>query len=429
VSADGNYVAAVNHTHLMYFSVKNKTIQWTFNVTEANEQNYVDYLLGILTVTISSNGTYVAIGYGGSAVGSDDGGVSYFNESTKRNGEIIEPTWTNWFIKMNGRVDRRCLDISDDGEYVAVAGTGTCIYFFENCSKLRGEGNGIYNWTANWSNIEELLCIDLTPDGRYMVAGGYLNDDNLTLGYVNQTGDLLWYWSSIEWNGTVWDVAISDDGSSVVLGLSYHTGDPNDTEYGVRYFNNSYNLAGVDPPATWWYTSSNIPGMNVSVDLSGSGNEVIYGDQYLTSWEYWYDAKNRYGSSYAPIGSGMIVYDVSISEDGTIIAVVGKVEHPVISVEDFGKDRGSTIVLNSTAKVLSMSSDGAIIATGGEGGSLYMVRYIREPVIEPIQPVGGVINPTLMSKLSIIVLVLLIIIFSSFILLKKQYNKISQIKM
>ncbi|MFP3950609.1 MAG: hypothetical protein ACLFVP_00470 [Candidatus Bathyarchaeia archaeon] len=268
----------------------------------------------------------------------------------------------------------------------------------------------------------------MTPDGRYMVAGGYLADDNLTLGYVNQTGDLLWHWSSVGWNGTVWDVAISDDGSSVVMGLSYHTGDPNDTEYGVRYYNNSYNLAGVDPPATWWYTSSHIPGMNVSVDLSGSGNEVIYGDQYLTSWDYWYDAKNRSGSSYPPISSGMIVYDVSISEDGTIIAVVGGVEHPVLSIEDFGKDRGSTIILNNTAKVLSMSSDGEIIATGGEGGSLYLVRYIRDPVIEPIQPVGGIINPKMIPDLYNLVILVLIILFTSYYLMDKQYVALSRVK-
>ncbi|MFP3950608.1 MAG: hypothetical protein ACLFVP_00465 [Candidatus Bathyarchaeia archaeon] len=130
VSADGNYVAAVSHTHLMYFSVENKSIQWTFNVTEAHNQSYISHLLDILTVKISSNGIYVAIGYGESGSAYIDGGVSYFNESTKRNGDVIEPTWTSWFVKTNGRVDRKCLDISDDGESVTVSGTGTSIYFF-----------------------------------------------------------------------------------------------------------------------------------------------------------------------------------------------------------------------------------------------------------------------------------------------------------
>jgi hypothetical protein len=406
VSADGRYVAAVNNTHLIYYSLETESVHWS------NSSN------NILSVIISADGEYVVVGFGFGT----EGGISYFNESTTRTGDSEDPTWYMAFDKVAGRVERNCMDISDDGEYVAVAGTGTSVYYFANSTLKRGEGSHmgtpLYNWTKSWTSVEELLSIDMTPDGRYLVAGGYLWDDSLTLGYINasarETGTLLWTWVTSGMNGTVWDTAISDDGNYSLAGLSYHEGDENIVNYGVRYWGDSYNLAGDNPEPLWWYNETEGPGMYVPVDMSGNGSSLITGDQNADSVYYWVDATQNFDSSAPDEAVAMIAYDVGISNDGQIIAFVGDAEGPVLGLLDFQNEIDELIPLSGSEKILSMSRDGSVIAICGSDGSLYLIRYLKEPV-PPHEAVGGTIIPGIMMKalwmLSLLIIIAGVIIF------------------
>ena len=92
VSKNGKYLVAVNNTGVYYFSSDNSKPRWW----------YVNSTEDFLTAKISANGEYVV-------VGTSQGYIRYFNDSTARVGEQLNATWSS--IDLGDAVERDTLDI------------------------------------------------------------------------------------------------------------------------------------------------------------------------------------------------------------------------------------------------------------------------------------------------------------------------------
>jgi hypothetical protein len=118
-----------------------------------------------------------------------------------------------------GAIERGTLDISDDGDYVVVGGTGVGLYYFAECRARSNSGED-----PTWSTVLsawDVLAVDMSPDGKYVAVGGTNSSfTGFVVFYANANTfpyptEPLWSsWSSI--SSHIIDLALSDDGYSVV---------------------------------------------------------------------------------------------------------------------------------------------------------------------------------------------------------------------
>lgn len=164
VSSDGKYIAVVNDTGLYYFTTGSGNPLWWY--TCRSGENY-------LSVAISREGEHVIVG-NNTINEQREGALFYFASCWTRVGGPSASnnfTWSSisfWDRADNG-VDRRTIDISQDGEYVVVGGTGENVYYFENCT-LKSGTEVDSDW-KEWVSAN-VLALDMTPDGRYIAVGG-----------------------------------------------------------------------------------------------------------------------------------------------------------------------------------------------------------------------------------------------------------------
>jgi len=348
VSKDGNYIVAANDTGIYYFASTNSSPKWWY-ITP-----------GIaMSIAISADGEYVVAG--------DAAYIYYFNDSMARTGEQPSSTWRS--ANLWGSIERGTLDMSEDGEYVAVGGTGESLYYFAGC---RGR-SGIYE-VSTWNNgfLVEFFAVHMSSDGSYVAAGGtnwtsgagfviFYKDAN-TEPYPTQPS---WKsWSSI--NSTIRDLAVSDDGYAVV---AVDVVAP-ETLY---YWANATALSG-DPNATW--TNS---GNFESVDMSEDGNRVVAGSSFLPGLYFWSNARARQGTQledWVRIESEYVL-DVAMSYDGSIIAaatraVANASDYKAYFYSSDGDEIGQFALLQRSLLV-SISANGYVAAVGGPGyDSLYV---------------------------------------------------------
>ena len=390
VSADGRYVAAVNDTSLTYYSVDEGSLLWWFNSTII-EYCYT-YNMSILSVVISADGEYVAIGYGDQY---RNGGVSYFNGSKSRSGRVVNATWTHFYTNssksQSGDVYKRCLDISNDGETITVAGTGDSVYYFANCTEKTGLNDHQYDW--NWHVFKgELTCLDMTPDGNYFVVAGADAPDygssirlNFTVAYFNSTY-CRWI-NSYTWYGKAWDIAISDDGAGVCVGYT----NSNTSQSGVMYWNNSNtaeNIAVPDQnnPASWYYYEA--MQRQTTVAMSEDGEKVLGGSNGTSTLYYWIDSSSNNGSSNPEWSRNIAVLDVSLSENGGIGAATTVEDNPYIRVLDNGNNSLSFYKLNHEGRFISISRNGVIIAVGSSSDSSLSVFKLEDATVTTCTDTG-----------------------------------------
>ena len=409
VSPDGRFVAAVNASMLMYFSVATRSLQWTFTPASAGLWSVMD----ILSVRISADGECVVIGYGNNL---GEGGISFFKQCTGRTGTDQPPTWTNWFLKQHGRIERRSMDISDDGETVAVAGTGDTVYYFSRCvsASRAAQATGLFNWTFGYvPNIQELLCLDMVPSGRLVASGGYCINgtvyvvylDNLTLNH------LLWHKAGPE-NGTVNDIAVSNDGYGLAAAIR---SDGPQIFTGVVYYEDA-NQASV--PASIWKSGENSE-TDPSVAMSGDGNLVACGTYSAVpaTLFHWSGARAKpSGTATADWTLDYEVLDADMSGDGSVIAILtreGESEWFLRVLDGAGNERAN-YALDSEGEVVSMSGDGQIIGLASATENTLVVARFRATV-------GGEILETTLLAQAVALLLAMAVVTSVVLLRRKKF--------
>lgn len=373
VSRDGSYIAVVNSTGLYFFNSHNPVVRWWYLTTwgTTGEQ--------FMSVAISGDGDYVIVG------NNTKGAIYYFDGGDTRTGLQPSGSW-KWVSKQfaisggNSDVERRTIDISDDGQFVVVGGTGSDVYYFFGCTSRSGIGN---SW--DWSSFRPALvdAVDMSPNGKYVAAGGASPGEVAFYADANVAGGAsrtpTWY---CERNiGHIVDIAVSDDGYAVAA-----VSQPAPT---LHYWSNAKSLTG-QPLNTWNRTY----GFGC-VDLSSNGDNVVTGSSVTGSLHFWDDARTLSGKDIAetwtrvPIES---VYDVGINDNGNIIAAV--VPFGDGPSEVYFYTGSGDLIAHFThppgLDKLSMSGNGGITAVGGKStDSLYVFEI---PIV-----VGGEVFPTLVA--------------------------------
>jgi len=372
VSRNGNYIAAVNDTGVYFFWWNESTPLWWYNTNTINER--------FLSVAISADGNYVIVGnnsYPSTAPSS--GSIYYFGNCISRTGHqaVNSYNWTSlhFFGEGTPSVERRTIDISDNGEYVAVGGTGYNLYVFFNSTKRSGTLLN-YNWSIGVGI--DVWALDMSPDGQYIAFGGG-STPNGFVAFVINANTMSYYKAWNTWNlYAIRDIAISDDGSAVCASGGW--GD-------LYYWANAKALTG-NPTSTWNSTT-----MFGCVDTSSNGDMVVAGSEAF-SLHFWDNALTRSVSNSPETWTNLTgegVYDVAISDDGKIIAAVMPYGQGPAHVCFFTDQ--NVLIGNFTyspgLNMTSMSGDGRVAAAGGETIDSLHVFYIDREQIEKNPAVGG----------------------------------------
>jgi len=386
VSRDGSSIAVVNSTGLYFFDSHNPVARWWYLNGTTSEK--------FMSVAISANGHYVIVG--NNTIGS----IYYFDGGNFRTGLQSAGSW-KWVSKhFVGDVERRTIDISDDGQFVVVGGTGDKVYYFFGCTSRVGIGNP-WDWISEQQS-GFIHAVDISPDGKYVAAGG-LGSGVVFFADANVAGvsPRVPNWKSAS-NIFVVDVAVSHDGYAVAVAAA----DVSNPDTTLHYWANAKSLTG-NPLNTWNRTI-----LFGCVDASGDGDRVVAGTgMMIGSLHFWNDAKTLVGKDIAETWIRLpdeLVFDVGTSDDGNIIAAVvpftavpyhaageplfsngpvgpGKVYFYTAAGDLFGN-----FTTSSGVNKLSMSGSGGITAVGGDGlRSLYVFEIPMAVGGEVIPVMGG----------------------------------------
>ncbi|MEM3458696.1 MAG: hypothetical protein QXN36_03610 [Candidatus Bathyarchaeia archaeon] len=352
VSANGNYLAAVNNTGLHYFDADSPNPIWSYQ-PEAGT---------LLSVAISADGDYVV-------AGDTNGYLHYFNQSTHRTGSQTTPTWTSMGMGP-GPVEKGTLDMSANGNYTVVGGTGISIWYYAGCIARTGPDQ-TPTWTR-MAGVSDYRTVHISPNGKYVAGGGASYEGGFVIFFKD--ADTLEGNPSPTWmaqtqlTSTIMELALSDDGYAVA---AIDSGPIPSTLY---YWANATNLTG-DPEATWTN-----PNAFSCVDTNGNGETVVTGGIYFTSVHYWANARTREGTQDEDWVNltETNVYDIAISKDGSIMAVPtmdpSSGDYAAYFLTANGNIIGN-ITLPSFANMVSMSTAGTTVAMAGPGyDSLYLFK-------------------------------------------------------
>jgi len=332
------------------------------------------------SVAISADGDCVAIG----TVLSGGEDVRFWKNAKSRNPSIpgdTNPTWTS--VDLGGSIYKRCLDISDDGNYVVACG-GLFVFYWADAKSDTKSGSGI-SWTWRSPNLGTALAVDLSSDGDYVATGG----DAYVAYWMNArilTGDPQAFdWKSTKPTDRIVDVAISDDGNYVAAaGLGFPSP--------VYYWANAKNPLSSDPSTTW----ESAAGVNFSsIDMSSDGDSVIAGAIGTTPGVYFWDGARGESGTPSPSWTFPTTYeveDVAINSAGDYMAAANDFAASYVYFLD---NKGNSLwnppyQLDMPVSSISISSDGGTLAVGTGGidsDYLFNTGY-------PMKPVGGVAVPT-----------------------------------
>ena len=312
VGVQGSYTGSESGEHRIALDDKRSSLVKTSDITLLWESETADR---VLSVSVSENGEYVAIG-------SRDTYVYYFNKI----GDLI------WKHKTNGAVNS--VSTSNDGNYV-IAGSNDChIYYFDKDGFL---------WRIEVD--ERITTTDISSDGRYAIAGSW--NKYVYFFDIYDTNKPLW---KRLLDGYVAEVCISDNGEYIAIG-----------EDGYVYLLDKYNTTiwKKDIGGGWY------------VDISGDGNYVIVGGgglNGLTTYCYdrsgrlkWEDPYDEYLDDNHE-GYHVAISSVSLSTDGSYGAV-GSYGWD-ITIRSFDKTGNVVWRIKNDTYEVDISGDGHYIAAG-----------------------------------------------------------------
>ncbi len=337
----------------------------------------------VYSVAISADGDSVAAGYSSSDGGPARYGVAYWkNARTLTNPD--PPTWVS--KNLGGPIEKRALDMSDDGNYVVACGTGTSVYYWAD-AKAKSGLDVDTSWSRGFTFSVE--AVDVSSDGDYVVAG-FGTDVAYWKGAKALTLSPAPFWTAAEPDAPVVAVAVSDDGNYVAAATV--------ADASVHYWAGAKSL-GSNPSSTWW------GGKDVSftsLDMSSDGNSVIAGTG--TGVYFWGGARTLTGKPQNPswIYPTSTVSEVAIDDAGDYMAAANPVEPPhIVHFLDSSGNAKWTYQVDLHVNALSISSDGGTLAVGTEPLGAINTAYLFDTGF-PIHvgaPVGGFLEPV--NKLTV----------------------------
>jgi hypothetical protein len=359
LSKDGQYVASISFPfgpQIRFYSRSSGTPLWTRAFQE-----------GLYSVAISAYGDCVVIG--------SESRIYFWKNARSLTG-TPDPTWESVPL---GPIERRCLDISDDGDYVVACGTGQDVFYWAGA-----KGKSGINVPTTWDRTigNDVRTVDMSSDGDY-VAAGVDTDVAYWKNARSLTGSPTLDWKSAYPGDNIVDVAISDDGSYVAaageLGPSP-----------VYYWSNAKSLSGN--PSTTWESASGVDFS--SIDMSSDGDSVIAGaigpDPEDRGVYFWSSARGKSGTpnptwKFTTTGE---VHDVTINVKGDYMAAVNDIigPHYVYFFNSAG-----TVLWNyepdNPSFSTSISGDGRTLAVGTIAPA---TNYLFDTgYSSPENPVGG----------------------------------------
>jgi WD40 repeat protein len=372
LSKDGNYVAVASGQEVRYYGRESGTPLWT-------KQLGID-AFAVLSIAISADGDCVAAG-----TSHPVGGEVYFWKNARtRTASNADPTWNT--VNLGGGIEYRCLDISDDGNYVVACGTGQWVFYWAN-TKGRSTTIEPTSWKSEY--FVHVGAVDLSSDGDYVAAGVFpsIGPTPAVAYWKNAkslTGDPQAYnWLSTEPDTGISDVAISDDGDSVAVSTGI--------DFSVHYWTGAKSLSG-DPASTWWAGE----GVSfTSIDMSSDGDSVIAGSEGATPKVYfWGAASTLTGKPQSPTWTYTTdngIHDVGINALGDFMVAAQSITtpHKVFFFDRVG-DLKWSFELDKSSHVVSISSNGDTVAVGTQEAN---TAYLLDTGYSSLAPVGGITTP------------------------------------
>jgi hypothetical protein len=377
LSKDGNYVVVASGQEVRYYGRESGTPLWTKQLGSGP--------FGVQSVAISADGDCIAAGT--SHIGG--GEVYFWNNARTRTSATADPTWNS--VNLGGGIFHRCLDISDDGDYVVACGTGQWVFYWAN-AKGRTTTSESTSWKSQVFN--HVNVVDFSSDGDYVAAGVRHQADFGVAYWKNArslTGDPQGYdWLSTEPDNDVVDVSISDDGDCVSAATQ--------VDASVHYWAGAKSLTG-DPSSQWW------GGQDVSftsIDISSDGDSVIAGSESPTPKVYfWGAARSLTGRPQSPTWTYTAdngIHDVGINALGDFMVAAQSIAipHKVFFFDRVG-DLKWSFELDKSSRVVSISSNGDTVAVGTQEAN---TAYLLDTGYSSLAPVGGITAP--INKLEIL---------------------------
>ncbi|WP_455279171.1 WD40 repeat domain-containing protein [[Eubacterium] cellulosolvens] len=405
LSKDGNYVAVATGQEVRYYGRDSGIPLWT-------KQLSTDALV-VLSIAISADGDCVAAGTDELGGG---GKVYFWKNARSRTTSTADPTWSS--ESLGGGIYHRCLDISDDGNYVVACGTGQWVFYWAN-AKGRTTTSESTSWKSEY--FVHVGAVDLSSDGDYVVAGVYSSTGSTpAVVYWKNARSLTtdpqaYAWLSTEPDNAVVDVAVSDDGDYVSAATQ--------TDFSVHYWAGAKSLNG-DPSSQWWggqYVSF------TSIDMSSDGDSVIAGSEGPTPKVYfWGGARSLTGRPQSPTWTYTAdngIHDVGINALGDFMVAAQSITipHKVFFFDRVG-DLKWSFELDKSSHVVSISSNGDTVAVGTQEPA---TAYLLDTGYSSLAPVGGITAP--INKLEILkpylTLVGLIAVLSSFYIVRRRKDE------
>jgi hypothetical protein len=397
-----------------------------------------DNVLEIYAVAISADGESVAAAFHVNPTpqeqasslqqqqGPPEYGVAYWKNAVTLAGNP-DPTWVS--VDLGGPVCGRCLDMSDDGNYVVVGLDTSAVgddsfYGIDFWNGAKGlntfpEGQKPTAWGAPDAVF---TSVDMSDDGNYVAVGVLIQNNGLNglVSYLKNTRTLTGLIENANWislvDGPVTDVAISDDGNYVAAA----TAGVRDTVYywagaGSRGLNED---PGETP--TW---EGEMGVSFTSIDMSCDGDSVIAGAGFLLPTAgagalatagaadpaagevyFWGGARGLSGTpnptwTFSTSVLEFNVADVAINDAGTYMAAATGGFFTAYFFDSSGVLKWShPLGENEATSSISISCDGGTLAVGTlgtapvqGGGTAYLFDTGFSTPCCGREPVGGVV--------------------------------------
>ncbi|MGI0082799.1 MAG: WD40 repeat domain-containing protein, partial [Nitrosopumilaceae archaeon] len=214
----------------------------------------------IWSIDISEDGRYMAAGVD---LGENKGKVYFID----KNGNLL---WSQEEDRIIGKVS-----LSKDGSFVLasgyqIIGGGGGAAFYANPSVYLFDQSGKLLW-----NFQNANRTNLTPDNQFLEGTIDPNGNNIVIAadyeilFLNRTGNLLWNHTT---DGHLGPVKISDDGSTIAVGIIHYEKD-NVWELSVfgNLGNSKWNHIGTDGHIQGNAMAISSDGQNIVIGSMASG--------------------------------------------------------------------------------------------------------------------------------------------------------------